>query len=136
MNIKSTEVCLVITILAFIGFTVHLTNGAYALFGYFLPTLAMLSLSFMVFNILMLSSFRGIANICGIYAGTNRCLKTRRLATYSLAVASGIAVVLYRMNVVETVVAVEILNLTGAFAIINCFGFGKTRGKFLWCKYI
>ncbi len=136
MNIKSVEVCIVITILAIIGFFIHSINGVAALLGYSISAISALSLFFMTFNIFVLSSFRGIANICGVYSGPNRYLKARRFTTYSFAAASVVGLILYRMYVVETFVAVEILNLTGSFAIINCFGFGKTRGKFLWSQYI
>jgi len=136
MNVKSVEVCVVIAVLAVIGFFFHLVDGINALLGNPISIISVLSLIFMVFNIFVFSGFRVIANICGVYAGHNRFLKARRLITYLLGIASIIGVILYRMHVIELLVAGEILNLTMAFVIINCYGFGKTRGAFLWNKYI
>jgi len=136
MNIKSVEMCVVIALLAVIGFFFHLLDGINALLGNSIAVISVLSIIFMIFNIIVFSSFRAISNVCGVYAGPNRFLKVRRLITFLLGTATIIGVILYRMHIIELLITVEILNITMSFVIINCFVFGKVRGSFMWNKYI
>ena len=77
-----------------------------------------------------------IANINGVYQGKKRYLTARRLATYVMWAVSAFALGLYLQFNIESTIAIAAMNFAMAFTIMNAFGFGKTRGKFYWCKYV
>lgn len=136
MNIKSLEVCIAVTALAIGGFFIHGVYGFISLLGHANSFIEVMSIIFMIFNIIAFSSFRGIADIRGIYQGKKRYLSVRRVITYALWTISTVSLILYLNNEIGNTVVIATMNLAMAFTIMNAYGFGKTRGKFYWCKYI
>lgn len=86
-------------------------------------------------NIVIFGSFRGIADIKGIYNGLKRYLFFRKLIMYILFSLSAVLVVLYRIEIVEIYYVLIVFNTYLSFYVFNAFFFGKTRGKFLWSKF-
>lgn len=132
MNIKSIEVCIAVTAVAILGMFI---NGYILLQGVQNDFVKVIAIIACIFNIFAFSSFRPIANICGIYSGKNRFLTLRRLINYGLWCIALVAMFLYRQDGKDIFPTLATMNLAMAFSIINAYGFGKTRGKFYWCKY-